>query len=565
MSRTSSLPPPSTNGWKVHVLQKLKKRNRTGEDFRPVFDAYGKLFELAESLKVQNKQLQYQVEKSKDDTQRNGFRGGNVGDPDPAEKISMLEQKVYRLQEELTEMHKRKGDNAQQLVDMRAQLEEKEMTLHDKDRKIRDQEDIIYNIQQAISNSEVMLLDLEHSNRLLKDEQQALNAAYSCIEEKHRKLEQEYEELIGRWLKLKADEAEEKNREAESFVRRRKSSMLEEIIKHIRQPVKVNIDESDGWEEVGISSVYCVSVPSFPQLRLDAHESEVNAVKWSSTGRFFATGGADKKVKLWDSSIPTRPECRGILTGPNAAVMSVDFDPGENLVMAASSDFAVHLWTIFDLRLKHKLTGHKEKVLSSKFISGPNRVVSGSYDRTLKLWDLRSGACTQNFFAGSSCNDVVVCGSQTILSGHFDGKIRYWDTRCATSVNELALQGKLTSLDLSPDGFYVLTCSRDDTLSVVDVRMREVTMTLSAENFRVGRDWSRAVFSPDGQYVMAGSNDGVLYVWNVRNREGDYLEKMLKEHPTTITGCSWHPQGSQLLTGDRSQRVIVWGDMEIRG
>jgi WD40 repeat protein len=32
----------------------------------------------------------------------------------------------------------------------------------------------------------------------------------------------------------------------------------------------------------------------------DAHEGEVNAVLWSPTGSLFATGGSDRKIKLWD-------------------------------------------------------------------------------------------------------------------------------------------------------------------------------------------------------------------------------------------------------------------------
>lgn len=32
----------------------------------------------------------------------------------------------------------------------------------------------------------------------------------------------------------------------------------------------------------------------------DAHDGEVNAVRWSPVERLVATGGADRKVKLWD-------------------------------------------------------------------------------------------------------------------------------------------------------------------------------------------------------------------------------------------------------------------------
>ena len=33
----------------------------------------------------------------------------------------------------------------------------------------------------------------------------------------------------------------------------------------------------------------------------DAHDGEVNAIQWSPSGRLFATEGADRKIKLWES------------------------------------------------------------------------------------------------------------------------------------------------------------------------------------------------------------------------------------------------------------------------
>lgn len=54
-------------------------------------------------------------------------------------------------------------------------------------------------------------------------------------------------------------------------------------------------------------------------------------------------------------------------------------------------------------------------------------------------------------FAGSSCNDLVTSdgAGSTIISGHFDQRIRFWDTRAESSSNDILLEGKVTSLDLS--------------------------------------------------------------------------------------------------------------------
>lgn len=44
------------------------------------------------------------------------------------------------------------------------------------------------------------------------------------------------------------------------------------------------------------------AIPNKVYLKFDAHEGEVNAVGWSPVERLVATGGSDRKVKLWDVS-----------------------------------------------------------------------------------------------------------------------------------------------------------------------------------------------------------------------------------------------------------------------
>ena len=45
-------------------------------------------------------------------------------------------------------------------------------------------------------------------------------------------------------------------------------------------------------------------------------------------------------------------ECKGMLVGSNAGVMSVDFDTTGTLILGASNDFASRVWTVSDLRLR---------------------------------------------------------------------------------------------------------------------------------------------------------------------------------------------------------------------
>lgn len=167
-------------------------------------------------------------------------------------------------------------------------------------------------------------------------------------------------------------------------------------------------------------------------------------------------------------------------------------------------------------------------MLAAKFLGEPSKVVTGSHDRTLKIWDLRSRACIETKFAGSSCNDLVTTdgSGSTIISGHFDKKIRFWDTRTDCSANDIVLQGKITSLDLSRDCQYLLCCVRDDTIKLLDLRMNQIIQSFSNDNFKVSCDWCRVAFSPDGSRLAAGSADGSVFIWNVSGR----LEATLKDH-----------------------------------
>lgn len=119
--------------------------------------------------------------------------------------------------------------------------------------------------------------------------------------------------------------------------------------------------------------------------------------------------------------------------------------------------------------------------MAAKFLGEPTKVVTGSHDRTLKIWDLKNRACTETKFAGSSCNDLVTAGTDvsgtTIISGHYDKKIRFWDTRNDYTANEILLPGKITSLDLSKDCMYLLTCVRDDTIKLLDLRKNQILRT----------------------------------------------------------------------------------------
>jgi autophagy-related protein 16 len=537
--------------WREDILTKLQERNRFQTNcFQDLIAQHNKIFDNANALKYENLQLSIQNE----NLRSQGDRVGG-GDSRLHDKIQGLEQKLLTQQEELTELHRRKGENSQQIIDLNAKLQEKEKLLVTKDISLAENAAKMASLQAEIAlftrnNNELKVL-----NEALRDEHQALHLAYTALEDKIRKAQDENRQLLDRLMKYKTKDADKMNEENENFLKKRFAKMQKEIEEACKDTRGVSPEDL----QEGFGPASQSTIPTKVGVKFDAHDGEVNAVKWSPVDRLVATGGADRKVKLWEISKGTC-ESKGILVGSNAGVMAVDFDSSGTLILGASNDYASRVWTVADQRLRHTLTGHSGKVMAAKFLGEASKVVTGSHDRTLKIWDLRSRACIETKFAGSSCNDLVIVDSSgsTIVSGHFDKSIRFWDTRSESSANNILFNGKVTSLDLTRDANYLVCCVRDDTLKLLDLRMNQVVKSFSCDGFKVGCDWARVTFSPDGQYLAVGSADGSVYIWGVNSSK---VEGILKEHSSAVTATGWHPYGTMLATVDRSKKAVIWSDI----
>ncbi|XP_066251235.1 autophagy-related protein 16-1 isoform X3 [Euwallacea similis] len=550
--------------WRQNILLGLQNRNKKeAHCFQDIIAQHNKIFESANSLRYENIQLSIQNEKLR--AEGNNGKPINPAETKLQEEVQHLKQKVLAQAEELTELHRRKGENAQQIIDLNVKLQERDKLIVGKDVNLAECQSKIVSLNAEIGMLTHSNKELRYLNDTLRDEHQALQLAFTSLEEKLRKAQDENQQLLERLITHKANDAARMNEENDNFLKKKFAKMQKDLEEACRDTKGLNSDDiQEGYGPLAQSTL-----PSGVFTSFDAHEGEVNAVKWSPVDRLVATGGADRKVKLWDISKGTH-ENKGILVGSNAGVMAVDFDTSGSLVLGASNDYATRVWTVADQRLRHTLTGHSGKVLAAKFLGDASKVVTGSHDRTLKIWDLRSRACIETKFAGSSCNDLVTVDNAgtTIISGHFDKSIRFWDCRSEGSANNIVLNGKVTSLDLARGTKYLLACVRDDTLKLIDLRMNQVVKSFSHEGFKVGCDWSRATFSPDGQYAAVGSSEGSIFIWGVSSGK---VESILKDHGSTsiglfsrsaVTATSWHPFGTFLASVDRSKKAVIWaGDL----
>ncbi|XP_038939845.1 autophagy-related protein 16-1 isoform X3 [Rattus norvegicus] len=524
--------------WKRHIAEELRRRDRLQRQaFEEIILQYTKLLEKSDLHSVLTQKLQ--AEKH-DVPNRHEISPGHDGAWNDSQLQEMAQLKM-KHQEELTELHKKRGELAQLVIDLNNQMQQKDKEIQTNEAKRRQAR-----LQKELAEAAKEPLPVEQDDdiEVIVDETSDHTEETSPVRAISRAATKRLSQPAGGLLDsitniFGLSESPLLGHHSSDAARRRSVSSI---------PVPQDVVDTHP------ASGKDVRVPTTASYVFDAHDGEVNAVQFSPGSRLLATGGMDRRVKLWEA-FGDKCEFKGSLSGSNAGITSIEFDSAGAYLLAASNDFASRIWTVDDYRLRHTLTGHSGKVLSAKFLLDNARIVSGSHDRTLKLWDLRSKVCIKTVFAGSSCNDIV-CTEQCVMSGHFDKKIRFWDIRSESVVREMELLGKITALDLNPERTELLSCSRDDLLKIIDLRTNAIKQSFSAPGFKCGSDWTRVVFSPDGSYVAAGSADGSLYVWSVLTGK---VEKVLsKQHSSSINAVAWAPSGLHVVSVDKGSRAVLW-------
>ncbi|KAJ1654947.1 hypothetical protein IWQ61_005214 [Dispira simplex] len=475
---------------------------------------------------------------------------------DTQQRMADLEWKITTLKDERSEFYKTQSQNAQKLLDLTNELRKREEQWRTLQAEHKHSLAEFTKAQKTLEDYVHLVKEKDGIIQILQDEMTALQLELVTKEEKLKKVEFENSQLVERWLRKMNEEAEhmnQANHQAEAVRKQYAESVSTEQLSEC-----LDDEHYFGFaRKLSDANRALTRLPTHVFRELEnIHGGEVHTLHISHDGALLATGGQDKRVKIFDSKTGS---LRYTLNGCLQSVLHVRFNPTDEMILATSSDNAVRVWSLATGRIVHTLTGHIGKVVAAEFDGESRKIVSVSHDRTIKVWDLLRGYCTKTIFSISSCNDLVLTDPQaaTIVTGHIDSVIRLWNMTTGHCIREVigVHDAPVTSLTLSPDASVLLSNSRDSTLKLLDTTTFEVTQVFSAEGYRPGSNWSRASFSPDGRYVAAGSADGTIYIWYSQTGE---LRSKVKEHTTPICAVYWDATGQLFYSAEKDQLVCFW-------
>ncbi|KAL7420899.1 translation initiation factor eIF3 subunit [Cryptotrichosporon argae] len=313
-----------------------------------------------------------------------------------------------------------------------------------------------------------------------------------------------------------------------------------------------------------------------------------------------------------------------ILQGHERSLTQIVFNAEGDLLFTASKDKVVNAWYTSNGERLGTYNGHNGSVWSVGCDSQTRYLVTGAADNTMKLWEVSTGRCLKTWefltavtrVAWSEDDESVLCiteqrqgqpsvirtfsvtradppaspnepsleirlsGSKAtvalfaplsdfILTGHESGKVAKFDAKSGAEVgsNEDSHKAVVTDMQLSPDGTYFITSSKDKTARLFDVETLDEMKVYTTET-----PLNSACIAPLRPYVILGGGQDAMNVTTTSSRAGKFESRFwhklfeeevgrVKGHFGPINTLAVHPQGKAYASGAEDGFVRVhWFD-----
>jgi len=254
-------------------------------------------------------------------------------------------------------------------------------------------------------------------------------------------------------------------------------------------------------------------------------------MKMSADGIYVASGGRDCVLRIWKtfqssddeeylSKMPVRA-----FDGHNGDILDVAWAKTRHLVLSASMDYTVRLWSV-DSDTCLYLFQHLDIVTSVVFHpTDENLFLSGSLDNKLMLWSIEDKKPLYVQVVNEFITTIAfTLDGKTAITGSHCGKCSFFATeqlKPGVQIHVHSSRGKnkkgkkITGIEPLPGGEMILVTSNDSRIrlySLTDYSFCCKYKGLVNNSFQI-----KATVSSQGSYIICGSEDHCIYIWNTNN------------------------------------------------
>lgn len=293
-------------------------------------------------------------------------------------------------------------------------------------------------------------------------------------------------------------------------------------------------------------------------------DSRLGVAQISPDGRFIALVSLGKPyiVDIWEIK---SGKIIKTLEGHQGHILSVQFSPNGELI-ATSQDKTVRIWDVKSGKCINVLEGHTSAVLSCRFCLNGEFVVTRSEDNAMGIWNLKSG--TKGLSAGVLDIQFSQDGRQMVIAE--ENVVSVLDVVNDQVIRSFKEPATVFFCCFNSDGNHIVTATRDDVVSILDVKSGRRIAACQADLLGERRQesinpiWVNCVtytvsrhirLSPDKKTIVFRSNRESATILNLENGQ---CVNILEGQTSILYSLQYSVDGKFVITASGDNAVRIW-------
>jgi pleiotropic regulator 1 len=296
---------------------------------------------------------------------------------------------------------------------------------------------------------------------------------------------------------------------------------------------------------------------------ISSHLGWVRSIAFDPTNDMFATGSADRTVKIFDfakACVGANDALKLTLTGHISPVRGLAFSPRHPYLFTAGEDKMVKCWDLETNQVVRHYHGHLSGVFDLKLHPTLDLLVTGGRDAVARVWDMRTK--NQVFCLTGHDNTVGAILTKStdpqIITGSYDSTVKLWDLTGGKCMSTLTHHKKSVRALTQPTFENSFISGAADTLKKWQGKEGRFIKNFSGHKAII----NTLAMNDDG-VVVSGADNGTMNFWDYQTgycfqKTETVAQPGSLDAENGIFAAEFDLTGTRLITGEADKSIKIW-------
>jgi pleiotropic regulator 1 len=287
------------------------------------------------------------------------------------------------------------------------------------------------------------------------------------------------------------------------------------------------------------------------------HAGWVRSVAVEPENQWFATGSADRTIKIWDLA---SGKLKLTLTGHISAVRGIAISDRHPYMFSVGEDKMVKCWDLEQNKVVRHYHGHLSGIYTCALHPTLDLLMTAGRDAVVRVWDMRSRRQVLALQGHrDTINSVITQGvDPQVVSSSVDTTVRMWDLAAGKCMATLTNHKKgVRALAMNPIEFSFASASIDN------IKTWAFPRGDFMRNLRGHTGLVNALAINQDGVLASGGNDGNVRFWDSASAHC-FQSTQVRVQPGSmdneagIYAMAFDRSGSRLITCEADKTIKIW-------